>query len=47
MLVEQRMSRPVIAIHPDMPIHDARNLFKQEQIRRAPVVKKGKLVGIV
>lgn len=47
MLVEQRMSRPVISIHPDMPIHDARNLFKQEKIRRAPVVKNGKLVGIV
>jgi len=47
MLVEQRMSRPVIAIHPDMPIHDARNLFKQEKIRRAPVIKNGKLVGIV
>ncbi len=47
MLVEQRMSRPVIAIHPDMPIHDARNLFNQEQIRRAPVVKNGKLIGIV
>ncbi|MBT3337520.1 MAG: CBS domain-containing protein [Anaerolineae bacterium] len=47
MLVEGRMSRPVIAISPDMPIHDAHNLFKQEQIRRAPVVKKGKLVGIV
>ena len=47
MLVEQRMSRPVIAIHPDLPIHDARNLFKQEKIRRAPVIKNGKLVGIV
>ncbi len=47
MLVEGRMSRPVISIHPEMPIHDARNLFKQEQIRRAPVIKKGKLVGIV
>jgi len=47
MLVEQRMSRPVIALHSDMPIHDAQNLFKQEQIRRAPVVKKGKLIGIV
>jgi len=30
-----------------MPIHDARNLFKTEQIRRAPVVKNGKLVGII
>lgn len=47
MLVEGRMSRPVISVHPDMPIHDARNLFKQEQIRRAPVVKNGKLIGII
>lgn len=47
MLVEGRMSRPVIALPPDMPIHDALNLFKQEKIRRAPVVEKGKLIGIV
>ena len=47
MLVEGRMSRPVISVHPDMPIHDARNLFRQEQIRRAPVIKNGKLVGII
>ncbi len=47
MLVEQRMSRPVIAIHPDMPIHDVRKLFSQEKIRRAPVIKNGKLIGIV
>ena len=47
MLVEQRMSHPVIAIHPDMAIHDAQNLFKQEKIRRAPVIHKGELVGIV
>ncbi len=47
MLVEGRMSRPVISVSPDMPIHDAHNLFKTEQIRRAPVVKNGKLVGII
>jgi len=47
MLVEGRMSKPVIAIQPDMPIHDVLNLFKQEQIRRAPIVKNGKLIGIV
>jgi len=47
MLVEQRMSRPVIAIHPDMPIHDVRKLFSQENIRRAPVIKNGELIGIV
>ncbi len=47
MLVSERMSHPVISIQPDMPIHDALNLFKQEHIRRAPVVKNGKLIGIV
>ena len=47
MLVKERMSRPVIALPPDMPVHDAHNLFRQEQIRRAPVIKKGKLIGIV
>jgi acetoin utilization protein AcuB len=30
-----------------MPVHDALNMFKRERIRRAPVVKEGKLVGIV
>jgi len=47
MLVGERMSHPIISIAPDMPVHDALDLFKRERIRRAPVVKEGKLVGIV
>ena len=47
MLVGERMSKPVITISPDMPISDALNLMKKERIRRAPVVKDGKLAGIV
>ena len=47
MLVGQRMSRPVITVSPDLPITDALNLLKRENIRRAPVVKRGKLVGII
>jgi len=47
MLVGARMSHPIISIAPDMPVHDALNLFKRERIRRAPVIKDGKLVGIV
>ncbi len=47
MLIKERMSYPVISLPPDMAVHDARNLFKQENIRRAPVIKRGKLVGIV
>jgi acetoin utilization protein AcuB len=48
MLVGERMSRPVITISPEMPVHDALALFRKEHIRRAPVINKdGKLVGIV
>lgn len=47
MLVGERMSHPVINVRPDMPIADALNMMKREHIRRAPVIKDGKLVGIV
>lgn len=47
MFVGERMSHPVITIHPEMPIVDALNLMKRQHIRRAPVVKDGELVGIV
>ncbi len=47
MLVGERMSHPIISIAPDMPVHDALDMFKREHIRRAPVVKEGKLIGIV
>jgi acetoin utilization protein AcuB len=47
MFVGERMSHPVITLTPDTPVHDALAMFKKERIRRAPVVKDGKLVGIV
>ncbi|MFO7585134.1 MAG: CBS and ACT domain-containing protein [Anaerolineales bacterium] len=47
MLVGERMAKPVITVSPDMPIVDAIILFKKEHIRRAPVIKDGKLAGIV
>jgi acetoin utilization protein AcuB len=47
MLVGERMSHPVITINPEMPIVDALNLMKHEHIRRAPVVKDGRMLGIV
>ena len=47
MLVGERMSRPVISVSPDAPIHDVLAMFKKEHIRRAPVLKDGKLVGII
>jgi len=47
MFVGERMSRPVISVSPDAPINDVLIMFKKEKIRRAPVMKDGKLVGIV
>lgn len=47
MLVGERMSHPVITVSPDLPIVDALNLMKHERIRRTPVIKDGKMVGIV
>jgi len=47
MFVGERMSHPVITVSPDTPIHDALIMFKREHIRRAPVIKDGKMIGIV
>lgn len=47
MLVGKRMKFPVITVSPDMPIIEALNMMRREHIRRCPVVKDGKLVGIV
>ena len=45
MFVGDRMSRPVISVPPQTSIYDALALFKRERIRRAPVIKDGKMVG--
>ena len=47
MFVGERMSRPVIFVSPDAPINEVLAMFRNEHIRRAPVMKEGKLVGIV
>ena len=47
MFVGERMSRPVISVTPDVPINDVLAMFRKEHIRRAPVMKDRKLVGIV
>lgn len=47
MFVGERMSRPVISVSPDSPINDVLAMFRREHIRRAPVMKDAKLVGIV
>jgi len=47
LLVRERMKHPVITVKPEMQITDALNMMRREHIRRAPVVKNSKLVGIV
>lgn len=47
MFVGDRMSHPVISVQPETSIHDALAMFKKEHIRRAPVMKGGKMVGII
>lgn len=47
MFVGERMSHPVITMRADMPIIDALNMMKREHVRRTPVIKDGKLVGII
>ncbi len=47
MFVRERMSRPVISVSVEAPINEVLAMFKKERIRRAPVLKNGKLVGIV
>lgn len=47
MLVKERMSKPVIFVHPDMPIMEALALMQREKIRRLPIIDDGKMVGIV
>ena len=48
MFVEDRMSRPVITVTKNVPMQDALNLMREENIRRLPIVdSRGQLVGIV
>ena len=47
MLIGTRMSHSVVFVTPETSITDALNLMKSEHVRRLPVLKRGKLVGIV
>ncbi len=47
MNVARRMSHPVFTVQPDLPITKAHELMAHEKVHRAPVVKNGKLVGII
>lgn len=47
MNVGRRMSFPVITVQADMPITKAHELMAHEKVHQTPVVKNGKLVGII
>ncbi|MGL4608725.1 MAG: CBS and ACT domain-containing protein [Trueperaceae bacterium] len=47
MLVQDIMTKNVVAIDPDMPITDVNTLMEQRNIRHFPIVEKGQLIGIV
>jgi len=47
MNVGRRMSHPVITVPPSMPITKAQELMAHENINQCPVVKNGKLIGLI
>jgi CBS domain-containing protein len=46
-LVSEVMSRPVIAVQPDCPLGDVADTLDRNEIKRVPVLDKGKVVGII
>lgn len=47
MNVGRRMSHPVITVPPNMAITKAHELMARENINQCPVVKSGKLIGLI
>jgi acetoin utilization protein AcuB len=47
MFVRMWMTQDVITVEPETAIMEARDIMKQHMVRRLPVIKNGKLVGIV
>jgi acetoin utilization protein AcuB len=47
MLVQDIMTRSVVAIGPEMPISDVNTLMEQRNIRHFPIVENASLIGIV
>lgn len=45
--VYEVMAKPIITVEPDMDIRHCARLFSRFDLSRAPVVEKGKVVGIV
>ncbi|MDU2065526.1 MAG: CBS and ACT domain-containing protein [Sporomusaceae bacterium] len=47
MFVANRMTKDPVTVAPDIPVLEAKELLKTHKFRRLPVVRDGKLVGIV
>jgi acetoin utilization protein AcuB len=47
MRIKDFMSTNVVAVDEDASVHDARKIMEAHKIRRLPVMRKGKLVGMV
>jgi CBS domain-containing protein len=47
LVAEDVMSEPVVTILPGTPVEEIAHLMAERQIKRVPVVDRGKLVGIV
>ncbi|HVB74758.1 MAG TPA: CBS domain-containing protein [Ktedonobacteraceae bacterium] len=47
LLVSDIMSREVITINEETPVNEIAALLTQRKIKRVPVIREGKLVGIV
>ena len=45
--ISEIMSKPLITIDPDSSLRDAARLMMKNQVRRLPVVKENRLVGIL
>ncbi|MBI5927983.1 MAG: CBS domain-containing protein [Chloroflexi bacterium] len=45
--VSEWMTKLVISVEPDTPIGEAHQIMKEKKIRRLPVVKHDKVVGII
>jgi CBS domain-containing protein len=47
MMIEEVMTRSVVALTPEQTLRDAVDLFRSKKIRHLPVVQDSRLIGIV
>lgn len=45
--VTKIMKTEIVSVRPDTPLAEARDLFLRHQLRRVPVLSRGKVVGVL